>query len=302
MENVIKKLFMFVILFGMMVAMMMPVGVAYGAGVVTGITVTGAGNVSAVVNGGTLQMSAAVLPVDATDPSVSWSVAAGTGTATINATGLLLGTGVGNVTVTAKANDTSGMTGTKVINVYTVYKLDLLLNNSYAPVTLNTLMANYSPRGLTVGVPKKYLTKFDIAYSTNSTKPLTNVDITAEAEVVTINVKFGTTGTITQAIKKSSVLGSVWNTGYEGSLTTLDDKGQSIGQDIEFEALDKDGKLLEKKKVIKLNVKGIKVDLSSAKSLTVPRTFADLILNNGKIFTDILKQYDVDELTVSTAS
>ena len=60
---------------------------------VTDITVTSAGNATTVVNAGTLQMSVAVLPVDSDDQTVSWSVAPGTGTATINPTGLLTGTG-----------------------------------------------------------------------------------------------------------------------------------------------------------------------------------------------------------------
>jgi len=89
----------------------------YAAGPVTSITVTGAGGATTVVNGGTLAMSAAVLPVDADDPTVTWSVAPGTGTATIAVDGVLTGTGVGTVTVTATANDGSGVTGDLVITV-----------------------------------------------------------------------------------------------------------------------------------------------------------------------------------------
>ena len=195
--------------------------------------------------------------------------------------------------------DIAGQTyGSSNIKFTTDYNLNDLINNSYNPITINTLMATYSPRGLDVHVPKRYLTKFDIAYSTNSTNPLTNVDITAEAEVAKINVQFGTGGPIYQAVKVTTG----WNTGYEGSLTTLDDKGQAIGQDIIFEAFDKYGRSLEKKRYIKLNVKGNKLDLSSTKALTVPKTFAELILNSGKFLTDILKQYTLDELTLSVAS
>ena len=84
---------------------------------VTDITVTGAGDAITVASGSTLQMSAAELPVDATDSSVTWSVVAGTGTATISATGLLTGTGMGTVTVNATANDGSGIVGTLGITV-----------------------------------------------------------------------------------------------------------------------------------------------------------------------------------------
>ncbi len=85
---------------------------------VTGITVTGAGSATEVSVGQTLQMSADVLPVDATEQSVTWSVVNGTGTASINgATGLLTGTGEGTVTVKATANDSSGVEGTLIITV-----------------------------------------------------------------------------------------------------------------------------------------------------------------------------------------
>ena len=101
---------------------------------VTGITVTGAGSATTVVNGGTLAMSAAVLPANATDATVTWSVAAGTGTATIGAsTGVLTATGVGTVTVTATAHDASGKTGTEVITVTTAPTLSSI---AIAPATV----------------------------------------------------------------------------------------------------------------------------------------------------------------------
>jgi uncharacterized protein YjdB len=84
---------------------------------VTDITVTGAGDAITVANGSTLQMSTAELPTDATDKSVTWSVEAGTGTATISATGLLTGTGIGTVTVKATANDGSAIVGELEITV-----------------------------------------------------------------------------------------------------------------------------------------------------------------------------------------
>lgn len=84
---------------------------------VTSIVVSGAGAAITVPNGGTLQMSAAVLPANATDPTVTWSVINGTGTATINGSGLLSGTGLGTVTVVATANDASGIVGTLQITV-----------------------------------------------------------------------------------------------------------------------------------------------------------------------------------------
>ena len=84
---------------------------------VTAITVSGLNNASTVVNGKTLQMNATVLPVNANDPSVTWSVASGTGSGTISSSGLLKGTKGGTVTVTAIAKDGSGIKGSKLINV-----------------------------------------------------------------------------------------------------------------------------------------------------------------------------------------
>jgi uncharacterized protein YjdB len=84
---------------------------------VASITVTDAGSVTTVVNGSTLQMSAAVLPANATNPAVTWSVTNGTGSATINSSGLFTATGAGTVTVGATAADGSGVTGAKQITV-----------------------------------------------------------------------------------------------------------------------------------------------------------------------------------------
>lgn len=82
----------------------------------TGVTVTAAGNATTVINGGTLQMSAAVVPANTSRPAVTWSATPGTGSAVISSTGLLTATGIGTVTVTAK-NTASGVTGTEVITV-----------------------------------------------------------------------------------------------------------------------------------------------------------------------------------------
>ena len=84
---------------------------------VTSIVVTGTGGLTTVADGATLQMLAAVLPVNATDASVTWSVVNGTGTATISVGGLLTATAPGLVTVIATANDASGVTGSLVITI-----------------------------------------------------------------------------------------------------------------------------------------------------------------------------------------
>jgi uncharacterized protein YjdB len=86
---------------------------------VTGITVTGAGGATTITtDGGALQLSAAVLPADADNKTVTWSITSGSGFASINSlTGLLSATDNGSVTVRATANDGSGVYGTLTITI-----------------------------------------------------------------------------------------------------------------------------------------------------------------------------------------
>ena len=80
----------------------------------TSIKVTGAGGVNTVKTGGTLLMSASVLPANATNKSVVWSVEAGTGTATISQGGLLTAGNAGTVTVKATQGS---VVGTLVVTI-----------------------------------------------------------------------------------------------------------------------------------------------------------------------------------------
>ena len=84
---------------------------------VTSIAVTGFGGATTVADGATLQMLAAILPLNATDQTVTWSVVPGSGTATISVGGLLTATSAGTVTVIATADDASGVTGSVVITI-----------------------------------------------------------------------------------------------------------------------------------------------------------------------------------------
>jgi hypothetical protein len=95
-------------------------GSSSGAGsVVSSITVTGANSATSVANGNTLQMHATVSPSNAVQ-TVTWSVVNGTGSATINSSGLLTTTGSGTVTVRAAANDMSGVVGAEQITIIPV--------------------------------------------------------------------------------------------------------------------------------------------------------------------------------------
>lgn len=85
---------------------------------VTAITVQGQGGALTITTqGGTLQMEANVLPSYADDDTYTWSVGNGTGSASISTSGLLTAISNGTVTVTATANDGSGVTGDVVITI-----------------------------------------------------------------------------------------------------------------------------------------------------------------------------------------
>ena len=76
------------------------------------ITVTSSTGLNTITTkAGTLQMNAKVLPVDATNSAVTWSVVNNPGQATISSSGLLTATANGTVSVVATANDTSKVVG-----------------------------------------------------------------------------------------------------------------------------------------------------------------------------------------------
>jgi len=85
---------------------------------VVSVSVTGAGGSTVISsNKGTLQLTASVTPSDATDKSVTWSIANGTGQATISSSGLVTAVANGTVTARATANDGSGVSGTMIITI-----------------------------------------------------------------------------------------------------------------------------------------------------------------------------------------
>lgn len=85
---------------------------------VSSISVSGAGGSTVIsVNKGTLQLSAQVLPSNATNKSVTWSVINGTGQATVSGTGLVTAVSSGTVTARAAANDGSGVYGSLALTI-----------------------------------------------------------------------------------------------------------------------------------------------------------------------------------------
>lgn len=118
---------------------------------VTSVAVNSAGNATEVVYGQTLQMSVEVLPNDALDKTVTWSVTNDTGAATISTDGLLTATGAGTVTVKATANDGSAVYGEKPITVTKATATVNLTNLSQTYTsTARSASATTVPEGLTV--------------------------------------------------------------------------------------------------------------------------------------------------------
>jgi uncharacterized protein YjdB len=77
---------------------------------VTSINIKGAGDSTTITTKqGTLQMTAEVLPAEAEDTTITWSVKNGTGEGSISPDGLLQAIDNGTVTVVATANDGSGI-------------------------------------------------------------------------------------------------------------------------------------------------------------------------------------------------
>lgn len=69
------------------------------------------------VDNGTLQIGATILPADATEKKLKWSVTNGTGKASISETGLLTGLTNGTVTVSAVSTDGGFVEKTIVVNI-----------------------------------------------------------------------------------------------------------------------------------------------------------------------------------------
>jgi len=94
---------------------------------VTDITVSSAAANDSVEVGSTLQMYAEVQPADASDTTVTWSVIDGTGSASIDQTGLLSATDPGTVEVVAESNDGTQVTDTLEVGIYGIPVSDILV-------------------------------------------------------------------------------------------------------------------------------------------------------------------------------
>ncbi len=84
---------------------------------ITSINVYGQNGAVSVNEGQSVQMEASILPQNATNQNLIWSVTNGTGSATINSNGNLIGQTVGEVTVKASATDFSNVFGEAVMTI-----------------------------------------------------------------------------------------------------------------------------------------------------------------------------------------
>ena len=131
---------------------------------VNSIDVTGADNVTTITNGSSLQMVASVLPTNATNKTVTWSVTNGTGSATIDVNGLLTAAGIGTVTVKALANDGSGVYGEKEITITNVASADkTALADAIAEAKINANAPAVSTDGTDVLPTEKWVTAEELA-------------------------------------------------------------------------------------------------------------------------------------------
>ena len=87
--------------------------------------VSGTGATSISTDGGTLQLSAELLPSSATNKTVTWSITNDTGQASINSSGLVTAISNGTVIARATANDGSSVSGS----------LTITISNQIIPVT-----------------------------------------------------------------------------------------------------------------------------------------------------------------------
>lgn len=118
---------------------------------VTSVAISGENSVQ---EGKTIQLTAAVLPANATNRTVTWSITAGNNFATIDQTGLLTATAQGSVTVQASAG---GVTDTKTITVTArpagdIRVTGVSLDKTSAPLSVGgsvTLIPTVSPASAT---------------------------------------------------------------------------------------------------------------------------------------------------------
>lgn len=112
---------------------------------VSSITISGPASVNI---GEYITLTVSVLPVNATNTGITWSVTNGTGSATINSTtGVLTGVTAGSVTVTATAQDGSGKTASYPVMVNSIGVTQIIISGAedFLSGTATTLTTTVFP-------------------------------------------------------------------------------------------------------------------------------------------------------------
>ncbi|MCP4439199.1 MAG: hypothetical protein GY810_09680 [Aureispira sp.] len=165
---------------------------------VTSISVQGQGGATTIsTNGGTLQMEETVLPANATNKNVTWSITGGTGSGTISPTGLLTAVSNGTVIVRATAQDGSGIFGETTIT----------LSNQIVSVTSITVQGQGG--ATTISTPGGTLQMEETVLPANAT----NKNVTWSVDNASIG-SISPTGLLT-AVSNGSV--TVFATAQDGS-------------------------------------------------------------------------------------
>lgn len=180
---------------------------------VSTISVSSEGNATTIsANNGTLQMSAAVEPANASNKSVTWSVTNGTGEATISTAGLLTAVKNGTVMVKATAKDGSGKFGEKEITISgqvpVISTTSTIANGAVNPVVVvtlskdtftadgvSTLPMNWTGSAGTTGLAGGTITRnsgTQITFQLNGTAQAGTLTLQADAEALTSGVASNT--------------------------------------------------------------------------------------------------------------
>jgi uncharacterized protein YjdB len=108
---------------------------------VTSIAVMGQGGATTIdTDDGILQMMVTILPLNATEQSVTWSLSDGKGHAEISSAGLVIAKSNGKITVRAMSNDGSGLYGER----------EIVLSNQIVPVSEITVKSPKKPKVIAV--------------------------------------------------------------------------------------------------------------------------------------------------------
>ena len=203
---------------------------------VSSISLTGEGGSTTITqDNGSLQISASILPADATESTVTWTVTNGTGKANISETGLLQAFDNGTVTVLATANDDSGISDSIQIT---------LSNQVYIPVTLISISGE---GGLTsINIDKGTLHMFATISppdASDTTIIWSVINGTGKASISPVGLlqadSNGTVTVVATANDGSGVMDSL-QVNISGQTTGLDDlvdHGLIITTDLEYNVL-----------------------------------------------------------------